>query len=447
MHDAPTDDTSEISQVRRPKDSGDNATIHVPMPLRITAAWSWRIIVIGIVAMALFTAFLNLASLMVPLVIALLIAAPLERLVTRMARHGIHRGLGAALTILAGLIVIGALVTLAGTSIVSGFDDLRVAAMSGFDTFIDWLSSGPLHISSVQIDESVKSLTGLLQDNALGVANSAVGVTSAIGGVFAGIIIALLALFFFLRDGRTLWVWGVNHLPVEDKLRVDRAGLNAWHTLARYTKTSAFVALVDAVGIGLGAWIIGVPLALPIAILVFLFSFIPLFGATISGAVAVLVALFDGGWQTALIMLAIVLLVQQIEGSVLYPWLFGKAASIHPMVILLTVSGGVLVLGLVGAIVAVPLLAFATAFVTGYRKGFDPETEDPPISSTIPVIAHKSRDALRRARESITHTTEIRVRRHSDGSTELIDDDASPDATQAAEPAKGAATEPGDDAK
>ncbi|WP_062209128.1 AI-2E family transporter [Demequina oxidasica] len=406
------DNALEIKPSHRTRGEENITAGHVPMALRVTAAWSWRIVVIGIVAIALFTAFLRLSSLMVPLIVALLIAAPLERLVTKLARHGLPRGGGAALTILSGFLIIVALVALAGTSIVVGFDDLREAAVSGYETFIDWLSSGPLHLSGEQIDEGVQNLTGLLQDNALGVANSAFGITSAVGGVFAGTIIAMLALFFFLRDGRRMWVWSVNHMPVEDRHRVDLAGLNAWHTLARYTKTSAFVAFVDAVGIGIGAWIIGVPLALPIGILVFLFSFIPLFGATLSGVIAVFVALFTGGWKTALVMLAIVIVVQQVEGSVLYPWLFGKAASIHPMVILLTVSAGTLILGLVGAVVAVPLLAFTTAFVTGYRKDFDPEKEDPPISSTIPIIADKSRDAFRRARETISHTTEIRVRKN-----------------------------------
>jgi len=139
--------------------------------------------------------------------------------------------------------------------------------------------------------------------------------------------------------------------------------------------------------------------------------------------VAVLVALFDGGWKTALVMVAVVLVVQQIEGSVLYPWLFGKAASIHPMVILLTVSAGTLILGLVGAVVAVPLLAFATAFVTGYRKEFNPEREDPPISSAIPIIADKSRSAFRTARERISHTTEIRVRKSRNSNDERSSDD------------------------
>lgn len=429
MPTEPPAETSDIEQVKRPR-GADNVTLqHVPMPLRVTAAWSWRIVVIGIVAMAGFAAFLNLAAVMVPLIIALLIAAPLERFVTKLAKHHIPRGLGSAMTILTGLVIILALIALAGTSIVTGFDDLRQAAVSGFDTFIDWLSTGPLHISSAQIDEAVTNLTGLLQDNALGVASSAVGVTSAIGGMLAGAIIAMLSLFFFMRDGRSMWEWAVRITPVEDKARMDRAGLNAWHTLARYTKTSAFVAFVDAVGIGVGAWIIGVPLALPIGILVFLFSFIPLFGATISGIVAVLVALFDGGWKTALVMLLVVLVVQQLEGNVLYPWLFGKAASIHPMAILLTVSGGTLILGLVGAVIAVPLLAFVTAFVYGYRRDFNAEKEDPPISSTIPVIADKSRDAIRKARETISQTTEIRVRRNGRN----IADDSRGDATNSGE--------------
>jgi predicted PurR-regulated permease PerM len=398
----------------RPIRGEENITVaHVPMALRVAGAWSWRIAVIVLVALGLGYAFLRLSSLLVPVIVALLIAAPLERLVSKMARHGIPRTAGAAGTILGGIVIILALIALAGTSIVAGFDDLRKAAVSGFDKFIDWLSEGPLHVSADQISKGLDKVTGLLQDNALGVANSAFGITSAVGGIFAGTIIALFALFFFLKDGRLMWVWAVNHTPVQDRNRFDRAGLNAWHTLARYSKTSAFVAFVDAVGIGLGAWIIGVPLALPIAIFVFLFSFIPLFGATVSGAVAVLVALFDGGWKTALVMLLIVIIVQQIEGSVLYPWLFGKAASIHPMVILLAVSGGTLMLGLVGAVIAVPLLAFAVAFVSGYRKDFDAEKEDPPISGTIPVIAGRSREAIRRARGSMSHTTEIRVRKNS----------------------------------
>lgn len=406
------DHSAPIEQASRPEVLDNIAATHVPLPLRVTAAWSWRLIVVGFVVFASFTAFLNLSSLLLPLIIALLIAAPLERFVTRLERLKIPRALGSALTILVGVVLILALITLAGTSIVSGFDDLRQAAVQGFNTFIAWLSSGPLHISTDQIDEAVKAVTGLVEDNALGFASSALGVTSALGGMIAGVVIALLALFFFMWDGRNMWQWIVRHTPIQDKARVDRAGLNAWHTLARYTQTSAFVALVDSMGIGLAAWLLGLPLALPIAILVFLFSFIPLFGATLSGAIAVLVALFDGGWTTALWMAFFVLLVQQIEGNILYPWLFGKAASIHPIVIMLTISAGTLVLGLVGAVVAVPLLAFVTAFVTGYRKGFVPDTEDPPISSTIPVIAGKSRDALRKARETMSHTTEIRVRKN-----------------------------------
>jgi predicted PurR-regulated permease PerM len=171
------------------------------------------------------------------------------------------------------------------------------------------------------------------QDNAWGLASGALSVTGVVGGLVAGVIIALLSLFFFLRDGRVIWSWIADLVPGEEaSARVDRAGMGAWRMLRKYTQTSVFVAFVDAVGIGAVAWILGVPLAFPIAILTFVTSFIPLVGAGIAGVVATLIALVDGGWTTAAFMLAGVLLVQQIEGNVLYPWLFGKAVSIHPRV-------------------------------------------------------------------------------------------------------------------
>jgi len=196
--------------------------------------------------------------------------------------------------------------------------------------------------------------------------------------VSAGALIALFCLFFFLRDGRGMWLWLVGLLPEQARERTDFAGRAGWATLGAYTRTSVFVAFVDSVGIGLGAWILGLPLALPIAILVFLGSFIPIVGATVTGAVAVLVALVDGGWVTALIMLGIVILVQQLEGSILYPWLFGRAAAVHPVAILLTVAAGTIVAGMVGALLAVPLLALTKSFISGLRRsGVGPTTAIP----------------------------------------------------------------------
>lgn len=390
---------------------------HVPLWLRVSAAWSWRLIVVGIIAYVAFTGFTTLASIMLPLGIALLIAAPLEQLVSRLQRWRIPRTVGALLAILSLITIVLGLGVAAGSSVVSGFSELQQAAVQGFDQFLDWLVQGPIHMERAQIDELLGNAQKTLQDNAWGVATGAFSVTGTIGTLFAGSIIALFALFFFLKDGRSLWLWFVQLLPERRGVRIDRAGMSAWLTLRRYTETSVFVAFIDAVGIGVGAWLLGLPLALPIAIFVFLLSFIPLFGATISGAIAVAVALVDGGVTTAVWMAVIVLAVQQIEGNILYPWLFGKAASLHPLAILLTVSTGTILLGLVGAVIAVPIVSFCYAFARSLHRQYS-DTEAPTDSGAI--LTEHPRDALRKAREAIAKTGEIRVRRRPHA-----DDDAS----------------------
>jgi predicted PurR-regulated permease PerM len=391
-------------------DAPDGATNEIPEPLRIAAGWAWRLIVIGVVLMAIGNVLALLGPIVLPLVIALLIAAPLERLVTIMARHRVPRSLGALLTLLMLVTVIVGLATAVGASVVSGFDDLRESASKGFDTVVDWLVEGPIHMSSEQINDGVDQALSTARDHAWGLASSALSVTNTIGALVAGVVLALISLFFFLRDGDKMWGFFVGLAPRTMRKSLDRAGRAGWTTLRRYTQTSAFVAFIDAVGIGLGAQILGLPLALPIAIMVFLFSFIPLFGAGISGAVAVLVGLVDGGWVTALLMLGVVLVVQQTEGNILYPWLFGKAAAVHPMAILLAVSSGTLLAGLAGAVIAVPILAFSVAFGRGLHAEFVlSRDEDRPLTGQIPLIAERSRDAFRKATQRVT-TSQIRVR-------------------------------------
>ena len=383
----------------------------VPMPLRVAAAWSWRIIVVGIVLIALSNVVAILGPIVLPLVIAMLIAAPLERLVSWFERFRVPRGLGAALSVLLLVTVVLGLGVAIGTSVVTGFDSLRDSATEGFNTLVDWLVDGPLHVSSDQINDAVDQVMNTVRDHAWGLASGAWSVTGTISALVAGVVLALLSLFFFLRDGAQMWRFFVRIAPRGARVSIDRAGQAGWTSLRRYTQTSAFVAFIDALGIGVGAWVLGVPLALPIAISVFLFSFIPLFGAGISGAIAVLVALVDGGWVTALLMLIIVLVVQQLEGNILYPWLFGKAASVHPMAILLAVATGTLLAGLAGAVIAVPILAFSVAFARGLHKEFVLSREDEhPITGQIPLIAEKSIDAFRRAKTRVT-TTQIKVRK------------------------------------
>lgn len=387
----------------------DDVAGEVPEPLRVAAAWAWRLIVVGVVLIAIGNVLALLSPVVLPLVIALLIAAPLERFVSLLHRLRIPRTVGAAFTVLLLLVTVVGLATAVGASVVSGFDSLSKSASQGFDTLVTWLVDGPLHVSSEQINDGVDQAVSAARDNAWGLASSAVSVTSTVGALVAGLVLALISLFFFLRDGSQMWAFFVRLAPGHMRKSMDRAGRAGWTSLGHYTQTSALVALIDAVGIGLGAWALGVPLALPIGIMVFLFSFVPMFGAGISGAVAVLVALVDGGWTTALAMLVIVLVVQQAEGNILYPWLFGKAAAVHPMAILLAVSAGTLLAGLAGAVIAVPILAFSVAFGRGLHAEFIlNRDQDRPLTGQIPLLAEKSLGAIRKATARVT-TSQIRV--------------------------------------
>jgi predicted PurR-regulated permease PerM len=175
--------------------------------------------------------------------------------------------------------------------------------------------------------------------------------------VLAGLFIVMFVTFFFLRDGAQIWAFLTRFLPRGARLPMWRAGNEAWETLHSYVKATVFVAFVDALGIGVGAAVLGVPLALPLGALVFLSSFIPVIGATLSGAVAILVALVAKGPVTALIMLAIVIAVQQLEGHVLQPFIMGRAVALHPLAVILVLTGGIVIAGIVGGLIAVPILA------------------------------------------------------------------------------------------
>ncbi|MBN2176368.1 MAG: AI-2E family transporter [Demequinaceae bacterium] len=349
---------------------------HVPPLLRIAGAWSWRLIVVGVVIMAILSVLATLAPIVIPVAVAVLIAAPLERVVTMMEHFRIPRGLG-AISIVLGLIVsVLGLTAVASTSVVSSLGNLRDKANSGLDTVIAWLADGPFHMSEEQIQDFRDRATETLGASKSGVISKTLSLTSQVGALTAGAVIALFCLFFFLKEGRSLWLQVVSIVPERSRARVDYAAIAAWRMLAAYTKTSVFVAFVDATGIGLAAFLLGSKLALPIAILVFLTSFLPLIGATISGSVAVLVILVETSWVRALVMVGCVVIVQFVEGNVLYPWLFGRATAMHPVAILLTIGSGTLIAGIPGAFFAVPIVALIKTFFDALRRtGLGPTTE------------------------------------------------------------------------
>lgn len=350
---------------------GWTAEQSVAPSVRAAAAWSWRFLLIAAAAAALLWVVGYFKVIVVSVAVALLVTvllAPVVRFLHTRARF--PRGLAAITAVLGLLAVVGGLVVVAGRSIAAGFGDLYDQASQGIDEALGWLSSGPLGLSTDQLDDLVQQGRDQVSENADTLVSGALSLTTTVGHVAAGSLIALFCTFFFLLDGRTIWAWLVGLLPVGVRERVHQAGRRGIVTLSGYTRTQILVALVDATGIGLGAAILGVPLAVPLATLVFVGSFIPIVGAIATGSVAVLVALVSQGPVVALIMLGVVLLVQQIEGHVLQPFLMGHAVSLHPVAVLLVVAAGSLAAGIVGALFAVPIAAVLNTVVL-YLHGHD----------------------------------------------------------------------------
>ncbi|HEU4755600.1 MAG TPA: AI-2E family transporter, partial [Agromyces sp.] len=233
-----------------------------------------------------------------------------------------------------------------------------------------------------QFDEMVQQVVDSVQQDSGVLVTGALSVSSSIGHFLAGILLALFATLFILIDGRHIWNWIVGIFPRRARAAIDGAGRSGWATLESFVKVQILVATIDAIGIGLGALLLGVPLAVPIAILVFLGSFIPIVGAVVTGALAVFVALVYNGWVIALIMLGVVLLVQQVEGHILQPLIMGTAVKVHPLGVVVAVTTGSLLAGIPGALFAVPIAAVGNVMILYISGGTWKQAEPPAPAET-----------------------------------------------------------------
>jgi predicted PurR-regulated permease PerM len=352
----------------------------VPHGLRIAAAWSWRLLVIAALAVAIIYVVGRIRIVVVPLMIALLLAALLSPVVRWLLEHRVPRSLAAGLALVGGLAAVAGTLTLVVNQFINGVPDLSKNASEGIDQIQDWLKTGPLHLSDRQLNSVVESGQQWLDDNSNTLTSGAVATATTVFDVITGLLLVLFATFFFLRDGGRIWRFIARLIPSRARVQVTDAGEASWLTLVAYVRATVLVAFIDAVGIGLAILILGVPLAFPLAALVFLGSFIPIVGATLSGAVAVLVALVGKGPVTALILIAAVIGVQQLEGHVLQPLIMGRAVAIHPLGVIVAIATGVVLAGIVGALVAVPLVAVLN---TAVRRLVEHKRESPPESVVV----------------------------------------------------------------
>jgi predicted PurR-regulated permease PerM len=351
----------------------------VPWALDLAAAWAWRLIVIGVATYILFRGVEFYAELTIPLIVAILITALGAPAVAALERVGIRRKAGAAIVVLGGLLFVAAMLALAGQQVANGANDLAGQVSSGLGDVESWLKTGPFHLSDNQISAYLQKAQDNLATQAKSgkVLSQATHVGSALGHVLAGLFLVLFSSYFFLADGERIWAWVVRIAPRAARSRVDSSGRVAWISLTQFVRATVIVAITDAAGVMIAASVLRVQFVFAIGVLVFMGAFIPIVGAFVAGTVAVLVAFVDHGIVIALIMLACVVAVQQIESHVLQPFLMGRFVSIHPLGIIIAIAGGILLAGIAGALVAVPFVAAANAVVqhlaSGTRVGEDPE--------------------------------------------------------------------------
>jgi predicted PurR-regulated permease PerM len=352
----------------------------VPYGLRIAAAWSWRLLVTGLLGLAVVWVVGRLRIVLIPLAIALLLSALLAPAVAWLLRARFPRSLATAVVLVGGLAAVAGTLTLVITQFIDGVPDLADNAGKGVRQIQDWLQQGPLHLSDRQLNDAIDQVQAWVKTNQETLTTGAVSTAATVFELLTGTLLVLFATFFFLRDGHRIWHFVVRILPTGARAPLASAGEAAWGTLAAYVRATVVVAFIDAVGIGLALLILRVPLAFPLAALVFLGAFIPIVGATLSGAVAVLVALVGNGPVTALLVLGSVIAIQQLEGHVLQPLIMGRAVAIHPLAVIVAIAAGVVLAGIIGALVAVPIVAVVN---TGIRRLIEHRRGPPPKAVVV----------------------------------------------------------------
>ncbi|MEV4937942.1 AI-2E family transporter [Streptomyces zaomyceticus] len=344
----------------------------IPWGMRVAAEASWRLLVFAGTVWVLMKVISSVQLVVLAFVAALLVTALLQPTVALLRRKGLPRGLATAVTAISGFVVMGLVGWFVVWQVMDNIDTLSDRVKDGIEELKRWLLDSPFHVTEQQINDIAKNLSEAIGANAEQITSAGLQGVTVIVEAMTGILLAMFSTLFLLYDGKQVWEWTLKLVPAQARPGVAGAGPRAWRTLTAYVRGTVLVALIDAVFIGLGLWFLDVPMAVPLAVFIFLFAFIPLVGAVVSGALAVVVALVTNGPFTALMVLVVVLAVQQIEGHVLQPFILGRAVRVHPLAVVLAVAAGGLTAGIGGAVVAVPLVAVLNT-VVGYLRAYSTE--------------------------------------------------------------------------
>jgi putative heme transporter len=352
----------------------------LPVALRLGTAVAWRLIVMAVAVYLLYRVMESLVGIVLPVGIALLLAALLSPAVSRLDMMGVPRALAVAAVLVLGLGALGAILTFVVLQFVDGLPALRAQVTEAIDQVNVWLSTGPLQLSDGELQGMLDRAKESIQGNQDAVASHVLHSAMTLGHLLTAAVLTIFTLIFFLYDGERIWRFLTRLAPVEHRDRVDVAGRRGFAALVSYIRATVVVALIDALLAGVGFALVGLPLAAPLAALVFLGAFVPILGAFVAGAVAVLVALVAQGWISALVVLGILLAIAEIEGHVLNPLLLGRAVHLHPLAVVLAIGVGLAAAGIPGAVLSVPLLAVLNASIRSLRSpgddAIDPERID-----------------------------------------------------------------------
>ena len=382
-HAKPASGDDEPMTVRLGVVSDDVKGRHqVPVGVDIAAGWAWRLLLIAAAGGVVIWLLRYFSEITVPVAIAVLGTALTIGAVDWLAGHRVPRLLATFIVVITMLIAFFGMLALVGQQLSTQVDDLRANVVEGISQVQDWARTGPLKLSDAQLQSWIDEAKATISSSDSSVLTRITAVGATITHAVAGFFIALFSAFFFLYEGDRIWSWIVALFPRASRERVHSSGQTAWRSLTAFVRATVIVALTDAMGVAFAAWALGVPLTLAIGVLVFMGAFVPIIGALISGMVAVLVALVAQGPWTALFMLLAVIAVQQFESHVLQPFLMGAFVAVHPLAIIIAIAAGVVVAGIVGALIAVPLAAILNGVVrhlaaTAREFQSDPE-ELPP---------------------------------------------------------------------
>jgi predicted PurR-regulated permease PerM len=366
---APQPSTPPLSDTRR------NALEAVTWPVRVAAAWAWRLVLIGGTVYLIVKELSRVGLVVFPFIIALFFTAILHPLEVRLRRLHARRSVSALAALLVGIIFLAGLGYFVVWQISSHDKQLADQVTQVVNKAKHWLETGPLKVKSSDLDKITKNLSNTIQQHGGQLISSAITTVKAVIEFLAGLLLVLLTTFYLLRDGNIVWAWFVRLFPQPSRHRLDFAGRAGWGTFGGYMRGQLLIALFHGTTTTILLLILRVPLAAALGVLIFIGSFIPLVGLTITGALAVAVALLEHGATAAIAVAVAIIILVQVEGHVLQPFIMSRSVDIHPLAVVLSVIAGTTLGGIPGALIAVPLVAFLNTSVKAMHRG--PARADP----------------------------------------------------------------------